>query len=454
MKRKANNKYLITVLMLVVTGSAIFWGCKDFSDLGMELLPSTDLINVRSKVIKDDVSAFTHAEDSVQTDEASKSLLGSINDPVFGNTTIDLAAQFRLVSFPDYGVNPVADSIKLFLYYRFLYGDTVTPQKIRVYELESSLDVDATYYHDTDLKQMASAYPLAEYVFTPEVKLDSTTKDTLYQLLEIPLDMMLAEKLMGADSADVANNDAFLQFFKGLYFESEQLTEDGGTILTLEAASNSSFQGSALAVFYNNDSNRVKTKPDTLLMPYVISEFSARVNRFTHDYSGTAFEANLNSVTSQDSLIYIQATGGLQSKIFIENLSNWKDSVTLRGPDTISYGINKAELVFQIDTTISDVKKFPPPEQLLFTVIDSVGGEYLPVDYVFSPDFYGGGLNSDYTYRFNITQHFQQIIDGEVANNGFYLTSAWKNSEASRVVLKGSGSKTGIRLIITYSKFL
>jgi hypothetical protein len=301
---------------------------------------------------------------------------------------------------------------------------------------------------------MASAYPLAEYEFTPKVELDSTTKDTLYQLLEIPLDMMLAEKLMGADSTDVANNDAFLQFFKGLYFESEQLTEDGGTILTLEAASNSSFQGSALAVFYNNDSNRVKTKPDTLLMPYVISEFSARVNRFTHDYSGTAFEANLNSVTSQDSLIYIQATGGLQSKIFIDNLSNWKDSVTLRGPDTISYGINKAELVFQIDTTISDVKKFPPPEQLLFTVIDSVGGEYLPVDYVFSPDFYGGGLNSDYTYRFNITQHFQQIIDGEVANNGFYLTSAWKNSEASRVVLKGSGSKTGIRLIITYSKFL
>ena len=454
MKRKINNKYLITVLTLVVTGSTVFWSCKDFSDLGMELLPSTDLINVSSKVIKDDISAFTHTEDSVQTDEASKSLLGSINDPVFGNTTIDLAAQFRLVSFPDYGVNPVADSIKLFLYYRFLYGDTVTPQKIRVYELESSLDVDATYYHDTDLKQMASAYPLAEYVFTPTVELDSTTKDTLYQLLEIPLDMMLAEKLIGADSTDVANNDAFLQFFKGLYFESEPLTEDGGTILTLEAASNSSFQGSALAVFYNNDSNRVKTKPDTLLMPYVISEFSARVNRFTHDYSGTAFEANLNSVTSQDSLIYIQATGGLQSKIFIENLSNWKDSVTLRGPDTISYGINKAELVFQIDTTISDVKKFPPPEQLLFTVIDSVGGEYLPVDYVFSPDFYGGGLNSDYTYRFNITQHFQQIIDGEVANNGFYLTSAWKNSEASRVVLKGSGSKTGIRLIITYSKFL
>lgn len=450
MKRKINNKYLITVLTLVVTGSTVFWSCKDFSDLGMELLPSTDLINVSSKVIKDDISAFTHTEDSVQTDEASKSLLGSINDPVFGNTTIDLAAQFRLVSFPDYGVNPVADSIKLFLYYRFLYGDTVTPQKIRVYELESSLDVDATYYHDTDLKQMASAYPLAEYVFTPTVELDSTTKDTLYQLLEIPLDMMLAEKLIGADSTDVANNDAFLQFFKGLYFESEPLTEDGGTILTLEAASNSSFQGSALAVFYNNDS----TDHDTLLMPYVISEFSARVNRFTHDYSGTPFEANLNSVTSQDSLIYIQATGGLQSKIFIENLSNWKDSVTLRGNDTISYGINKAELVFQIDTTLSDVKKFPPPEQLLFTVIDSVGGEYLPVDYVFSPDFYGGGLNSDYTYRFNITQHFQQIIDGEVANNGFYLTSAWKNSEASRVVLKGSGSKTGIRLIISYSKFL
>jgi hypothetical protein len=48
----------------------------------------------------------------------------------------------------------------------------------------------------------------------------------------------------------------------------------------------------------------------------------------------------------------------------------------------------------------------------------------------------------------------QQIIDGEAENHGFFLTTARKNSEANRVVLKGSNSETGIKLVITYSKFL
>ncbi len=414
--------------------------CNDPNGLGMDLLPSTDLINVHSKVIREDISAFTHVEDSIKTDEATNSLLGSINDPVFGNTTVDFATQFRLVKFPEYGTNPVVDSVKFYLYYRYLYGDTVTPQKIRIYELESSINYDATYKNE-DLKEKASNTLLGEYEFIPKVELDSTTADTIYQLLAIPIDPSLGEKLISADSLDLVNNDVFLQFFKGLYIETEKVSGDGGTILTLEATTNS-----ALVVYYNNDSNRQAAEPDTMSIAYYITDFSARLNRFNHDYSGTAFENHLNSETEQDSLIYIQATGGLQSKIQIANLEGWNDSVNV--------AINKAELIFEIDTLASEIDKFPPPNQLLFTIIDEDGKQYLPKDYVFSPTFYGGSLRSDYTYRFNITQHLQQIIDGETGNHGFYLTTALKNSEAKRVVLKGSTSGEGIKLVITYSKFL
>jgi hypothetical protein len=88
---------------------------------------------------------------------------------------------------------------------------------------------------------------------------------------------------------------------------------------------------------------------------------------------------------------------------------------------------------------------------MLFTVVDSLGKEFLPKDYVFNPSFYGGGLRKDYTYHFNITQHVQEVIDGNAKNLGFFLTPAQKNNQANRVVLKGSTSKTGIKLIITYS---
>lgn len=445
MKRNIRLHYRILFLTAVL--SLAISSCKDETDLGMELLPSSDLVEVKNLVEKNSISSYTYTEDSIQTDEAAKSLLGNFDDPVFGNTTIDFAAQFRLQTYPEYGANPVADSVKLYMYYRIVYGDTVTPQTFKVYELESPLDVDQDYYQDTDLKALASDNLLGEVQFTPEVRIDSASTDTFYQLITIPLDISLGEKLVSADSMQMINNDVFLEYFKGLYIESEKENDEGGSLLTLEASSSSNFQGSALVVYYNNDENKNAEEPDTLLTPYVITPFSARVNSIEHDYTGTEFFDGLNEDTSEDSLIYVQATGGLRSKIYIDDLTPWKDSVNT--------AINRAELVFQIDTIASEVDKYPPPSQLLFTVLDEKGDEFLPVDYLFSPAFYGGALNTEnYTYRFNITQHLQQIIDGEAENNGFFLTTARKSSEANRVVLKGSNSNTGIRLVVTYSKFL
>jgi len=437
------------IFALVVLLMAAITACEENSDLGMDVLPSTDLINVKNLVERNSISSFTFREDSLQTDEPSRTLLGTFNDPEFGKTSIDLAAQFRLQFYPDYGTNPVVDSVKLFLYYRGVYGDTVTPQTLRVYELESSLNVDEEYFQDVDLKSYASDQLIGEKVFTPQIRIDTTANDTLtrlFSLIKVSLDNSLGEKLINADSLQMLNNDVFLEYFKGLYLESEKDVEEGGAILQLDAASNDEFQGSALVVYYNNDENMDKEEPDTLLNPYVITPFSARVNSIEHDYSGTRFFEELNQETTEDSLIYVQATGGLRSKIYIDDLTNWKDSVNI--------AINKAELVFQVDTLASEVEKYPPPRQLLFTVLDENGQEFLPYDYLFSDAYYGGGLNTDdYTYRFNITQHVQQIIDGEAENYGFFLTTAFKNSEANRVILKGSESQTGIKLVITYSKF-
>ncbi|MEN8115765.1 MAG: DUF4270 domain-containing protein [Bacteroidota bacterium] len=414
--------------------------CNEKNDLGIEILPGEDLINVKNIVIRNDISAFTYTEDSIVTSGKEKSLLGSLNDPVFGKTTVDFATQFRLKSYPDFGSNPVADSVKLYLYYRFIYGDTETPQRLRVYELESALDADAQYNQYTDLKSMASVQLLGEIDYTPVVEIDTTKNDTFIQGIVIPLDISLAEKLITADSLDLINNDVFLEYFKGLYIEAEEQNNVGGTLLSLEAT------GSALAVYYNNDENKAEEEPDTLYMPFVISQFSAQVNSITHDYSGTKFESNLNQNAFGDSLIYIQPTGGLKSLIQIDGLTSWNDSVNT--------AINRAELVFRVDSIASGLDKFAPPSQLLFTFIDDDGKERLPIDYYFNPGFYGGQLYQDKTYRFNITQHLQQIIEGNVANNGFYLTTGQRSDMANRVVLKGATSNSGIELIITYSKFL
>ncbi len=425
-------------VIYIFTASLFITSCNEPGDVGMELLPSSDLVSVGNVVIKDEIKAFTVIDDSVSTDEAAFSLLGSMNDPVFGITSIDLALQLRLSSFPDFGTDPVVDSIKFYFYYNSVYGDTATTQRLKFYELTSSIDPDARYYDNVDLAQLASTTPLAEYNFKPKVALDSIYKDTLYQLVEVHLDHSLAQKLINADSLDMINNEVFLEYFKGLYIQSEQV-DAGGAIVSLDLLPTSSFEGSGLVLYYRNDTVK-KSKT------YFVTSFSARVNSFKHDYTQTAFYPNMNQETVTDTLIYVQSTGGLQSKIFIPGLESWKDSSNI--------AVNKAELIFQVDTTASEFRKYPLPSQLLLTYISKTGQETLPRDHSFYQPYYGGYLYNDFTYRFNITQHFQSIIDGENDNNGFYLTPYFKNNQIRRAVLKGSNSDQGIKFVITYSKLL
>lgn len=456
-----NLKHFIFIFLVAIVFA--FQGCNETNELGKELLPTTDILNVKNSLLKDKISTFTHKDGPIRTDEGERSLLGSFNDSIFGNTTADFAAQFRISSFPKFlGTNRVVDSISLYVYYRAIYGDTVTKQRLKVYELKDQLIADTTsskggsndypYYQDVNLKSMAFTKLLGQREFIPKVAIDSVYKDTVYQALKIPLDLSLGTKLLNANASEMVNNDVFLQFFKGLYIESEKISGKGGSIISLDAPSSNNYQA-VLVLFYSNDSIKAiaDTTKKSIAVPYEITSNSARVNRITHDYSGTTFYSKLNTVLNPDSLIYIQTTGGLKSKIFIPELTGWKDSVNI--------AINKAELVFQIDTVASVVKKYQPPTQLLFLYLDETNQQLLPVDYSFSPSFYGGFLNkTNWTYTFNITQHMQKIASKDEnvrkPNLGFELTTFNKNSEASRVVLKGSKSKTGVKLVITYTKFL
>jgi hypothetical protein len=121
--------------------------------------------------------------------------------------------------------------------------------------------------------------------------------------------------------------------------------------------------------------------------------------------------------------------------------------------------INKAALVFQVDTVASDYHNYRVPSAIILQAIDGEKTEeedgylYLPSDFGVSSTLYGGRFNSEQaTYTFNITHHLQNIIDGDVTNSGFYLSTLFRNERTRRVVLKGASSHAGIRLEVTYTK--
>jgi len=167
-------KYSTVQLLKIVVGLFvlvnILVACNsEQNDLGLGILPDEDLINIRNISVSDKIASYTFTENGITSNKGGTNLLGTLNDPVFGKTTANYAAQFRLTSFPDFGTNPVVDSVRLYLYYRNIYGDTITTQHVKVYEMETYLDPDAEYTQDIDLNSMASDIPLAEFDYTPKV---------------------------------------------------------------------------------------------------------------------------------------------------------------------------------------------------------------------------------------------------------------------------------------------
>ncbi len=440
-----------------------FWSCtNDPGKLGLDLLPNDDLVVV-GRVIDTDIQSYTASDQIQRTDESSFNLLGTFNDPVFGKTNADFACQYRLTGYPGFSKIEQIDSLILYFAYYEIYGETVTPQHLKVYELATDIRFDDKFYQNIDLKSMAKTEVLAEKIYIPKFRLDSLSnkygstkkipKDTVVQVISFKMNSYLINKLLAADSLTNSDNVLFIDYFKGLYIEASDQSQEGTLMKILGAGKKLS---PAMVMYYHKDNDTTKYN-----FAYASNTSASRVSRFVHDYSTTSFAVNLNSELVQDSLIYVQTTGGIRSKINIPNLGIWSKMIPemANDPDTTHLTINKAELIFKLDTAFSQPWLYKPSEQLVLAAIakNEMGQDstYLPSDHTYSAAYYGGTYNIiDKTYRFNIAQHIQDIINKKTGkeNNGFYLETAYKNSTSRRAVLKGATSKTGIRLEITYTK--
>jgi hypothetical protein len=447
------------------------WSCKDeMNKTGYDLLLPGDLISANKVAIdKATMKAYTVRDEKLRTNKPKYNLLGTLVDPVFGKTSASFACQVRVSQVPKFKQDDKIDSLVFYMTYSSLYGDTLTAQNFKAYELTSSLSEEdtATYFQNIDLKAMAGSEVMGQVNHRPRhhdsiyVAPTDTSKAGTYKQMDtitvrIKLNTtILGQKIMNATKdAFVANpkdpNMAFLNLFKGLYIEPGDLSH-GGAIVSMTPR--------ALIMY----TRRKETSNDSIFGTYYdITRNAARVNRFDHfDYASTSFVSHLDQQNQMDSLIYLQSTGGLSSKIYIPDLDKWKDSTDV--------AINKAELILKVEPAYTDTLVYTPPAKLILSLIGNNnelfakdGSLIYPADLTFSEAYYGGTYNkSDGTYRFNLAGHIQQLIkdrnkadsdNTKLKNNGFYLTTDNKNTVFSRVVLKGASSKTGIRFEITYSK--
>ncbi len=407
--------------------SIIIFACqKDPSEIGLNIQPPNSSIDA---FFTDTITLTGHSElvDSLRTNNTSLSLLGSYYDPIFGTTTANLYTQFLISSTGvDFGENPELDSLVVFFNYSGFYGDITTPQTIRVYELKDSLRIDSAYYSN----QSKSHYEtlLAEKTFLPK-PYDSVMLDTVKYapFLRINLSDLtddLGNKLLNpVDTSSYDSYTEFLKFFRGLYFEAEQVSSSG-SIMYFDLRT--SF--SEMILYYHNDEN------DSLGYFFPINDYCARFHSFNHyDYEDASQEFK-DQVLNKDTLLgknslYLQSLGGVKTKINLPFIDGWKNSGNL-------YGINEAILIVNNQETFMENYE-PPTNLVVLKILEDGTYNFLP-GYFNGIEYFGGEYDSiNNQYRFRITKYLQDLICTDELNNGLYLTVSGGSVKANRIKISG-----------------
>lgn len=431
--------------------------CDESSVVGLDVQPENDLLNVG---YQDTTTVYTrtYRGDSLNTDESLIStgvgLIGKYVDPVFGTASASMYTQVRIptdITPITFGINPLCDSVVLSLVYEGgVYGKKQrVNQTLNVYQLSESLVQSSVYYSNQTLSRLPTDLTKDNgYVFKPS-PLDSVLiygKDQKPQV-RCELDNLFGQLILNNQSTgQIANNAAFQSFFKGIYITTENtagLASSEGNIINFK-------MGESKIILYYHNSNA--TNNDSLSYELGLGSVG-RFNHFEHDYSAGAIDpllsAQINATPATNNpTVFVQGMAGVKTKIEFPHLLNWIDNGLI--------GVNKAELVISVDTSVATylLDTFASPAAFILYGINDDGTNYAIPDAFEGSSYFGGTYNSGTVqYRFNIARYIQQILDGDRNNNGLYLLTSNGANLANRAVIAGANSATRpMKLNITYTK--
>ena len=259
-----DSKILILFFTIIIFLSA----CDESSELGLEVQPNSDKIEIfnNSLTQSGQLPSFiltTESVDSLRSDEPSSLLLGSIDDPIFGENISSFLTQISLSqSNIDLGSNPIVDSVVLSYSYSGYYGDLTSLTNIQVNYSDEKIYKDSIYYSNQDFSNFftGSQDLLLDFTISP----DSSSSP----LLSMSLDNSIGQQILDLGNSNMADNQTFQENF-GSFWISEMSLNSNGVVYLNASGSNSSF-----TVYYHNDDN------DSLELTFVLDGESARVNLF------------------------------------------------------------------------------------------------------------------------------------------------------------------------------
>lgn len=437
---KGINKTGLLFILLIFLGA-----CQKKDKLGISIQPQGDRFAIHT-LDTFSIRASTVFLDSVRSDENTYTPLGALADPLLGNSFVDLYTQILL---PEdnltFGSSVKFDSAVLTFKYAAepnLYGAAGDLLRFEIDELAQSITLDNSYYSNINLPtstRLGDATLPINLKDSIIIKLGSQTF-SYPPHLRIPLSNAFTQKLNSASTSDLANNDNFLNYFKGIRVKSS-VVSGVGTILNVEQRSILS----GITVYYN----------DSLKKDFPFGKPSKEVPRvagYRHQHS-TLVQQAVTHLNPADSA-FIKGMGGLAAKLDISGLTAL--SQVSQDGEMVIHG---AELrIVPLMGTVTSALGLP--NQLLLLVKDSASGQFKAVAdrfYTQNPNYHGGTWDASCgCYRFNIVRQIQQTISeykksGKNLSPSFYVIIPTDNPFYGSRLILNTAALSGMKLSVLYS---
>jgi hypothetical protein len=249
--------------------------------------------------------------------------------------------------------------------------------------------------------------------------------DTLNPQLRIPLDTVFARDLLEL-SANSPDDETFLESMKGLYVKVNNPMQNNGEGGILYLSSTSA--ASKMTVYYTVNGEQEE-------FDFLITNNAIDFNRVSFNYNNTPVQQVLADSSFGQDEFYAQSFA-MRGKIDFPSLANLPKDVI----------IHKATLEIPI-SYYSGGDLYPSSE----ISVSSRLFEGDDTKYIIDANV--SFIQSSKAYRINLRRYVQNFLNGEIQNNGVYVSPALFNSTTERMVFNGPNSlnKKQPKLSIVYT---
>lgn len=428
---------------------------KDIESVGLNLVDNNTF---NSNSFVSEVISTTQNIEKVPANGLEQYLLGVYADDEFGKLKASIVTQLFLPAVADsydYGTNAAIDSVIITIPYQStkslenfsdgkpqftidsVIGNPETAFKLQVFELKTFLNTldpndpskNATYYSDKqflkgDLPLYSGDFKINPNDTVSYIKrylangtvydIDTVFADNLAPSIKIPLDENQIKTIFVENASDPAFDsfDNFYHYFRGLYIEASELTNEKSHIVSLSTAS------SKMTIYYSKDED--EPTDEDLNNNGVNGETGVRT-KHSFDFAFGNIRSNVlerdytNSKQSGLDRLYLQGAAGSLATVDLFVNDNLNE---LRAKNWL---ITEANLIFYVDQNASSniaperifLYNFEENSQILDVFsegIDEMGG-FLEYDEEGKP----------YRYVVKITDYISELLKPDATENSVKL---------------------------------